>query len=463
MEFAILTDFGSTYTKMSCVELDCGHVIATHKCPSTVQEDALIGLEECFATARKTLGENRFRNALKLSTSSAAGGLRIAVVGLTEAVSTIAGRNASFSAGAKIVFSGFGRLNEKDIEKIEQVSAEIFLLCGGYENGNTRDLLHNAEFLSKSRLTIPTVYAGNSAIANEVRELYKRANKECFIVENIIPAIGTLNTDPTAKIIRHLFMQRITNMKGIGEVRHKMDGPILPTPAAVLKAGELLSTGTANTEGIGSFMLADIGGATTDIYSFTENFSYSGAKVIGIPEPYAKRTVEGDMGMRESSGCLLHEVGRKKFAGLCGLSEAEADQAVEKRMGQKSWLADTEKEKETDRQIACSAVSISARRHAGNVRKEFNDGCRLIQRGKNLTEIKFVIGTGGVLANNDDAYDACILENVRRKESESDRILLPETVKTAVDRDYIFYAAGLLREYDEEAAIAIMKNSIGGL
>ena len=35
-------------------------------------------------------------------------------------------------------------------------------------------------------------------------------------------------------------------------------------------------------------MMADIGGATTDIYSFIENRSYEGAKQVGSPEPFAK-------------------------------------------------------------------------------------------------------------------------------------------------------------------------------
>lgn len=29
-----------------------------------------------------------------------------------------------------------------------------------------------------------------------------------------------------------------------------------------------------------------------------------------------------------------------------------------------------------------------------------------------------------------------------------------------IDRDYVFYAAGLLRDYDEETAMALMKASI---
>ena len=147
--------------------------------------------------------------------------------------------------------------------------------------------------------------------------------KECFTAENIILDVGMLNIGPTVDIIRDLFMHRITDMKGVGGVKSKLDGDIIPTPASVLAAGELLYRGTDRSEGIGPYMMADIGGATTDIYSFNENISYDGAKKAGLPEPAAKRTVEGDMGMRESSICLVVERGREKFAGECGITPEE--------------------------------------------------------------------------------------------------------------------------------------------
>src|SRR5699024_8565065 len=108
-------------------------------------------------TARATIGDENFKSALKLTTRSAAGGLRMAVVGLTKSLSIEAGRNASFSAGAKIVSSVAGLLTEKDIDIIEESRAEILLLCGGYEGGNTKGVIHNAKALSESKLSIPII------------------------------------------------------------------------------------------------------------------------------------------------------------------------------------------------------------------------------------------------------------------------------------------------------------------
>ncbi|MEY8297357.1 MAG: glutamate mutase L [Emergencia timonensis] len=460
MRYAILLDFGSTYTKIVCVDLSEKRVVLTDKFPSTVHTDAGISLQQCFEAAKCVIGDDDFGSALKLSTSSAAGGLRIAVSGLTKSLSIEAGRNASFGAGGKIVYTASGLISEKGLQGIEGSQAEILLLCGGYEGGNSKAVLHNAEVLADSSLNIPIIYAGNSRVAKDVRMLFAGRGKECFMAENIIPDVGVLNIEPTVAIMRDLFMNRITNMKGVGKVKKLLDGPIIPTPAAVLAAGQLLCLGTETEPGIGPYMMADIGGATTDIYSFIENRSYEGAKQVGSPEPFAKRTVEGDMGMRESSVCLVKEVGEENFARKCCITKEHLRDAIENRITDRKYIAEIETEKEIDLQIACSAVEISARRHAGYAAKEFHDGCRLVQHGKNLTEIKTVIGTGGILVNNLQAAPR-ILQNVRARPSKAETVLLPSDVKTFVDEDYVFFAAGLLSDYDQEAALAIMKNSIG--
>ena len=55
----------------------------------------------------------------------------------------------------------------------------------------------------------------------------------------------------------------------------------MPTPAAVLAAGTLLSEGSATQKGLGKLMMVDVGGATTDVYSFNENKPYPGARLMG--------------------------------------------------------------------------------------------------------------------------------------------------------------------------------------
>ena len=53
-------------------------------------------------------------------------------------------------------------------------------------------------------------------------------------------------------------------------------------------------------------MVIDIGGATTDVRSACWGKpSIDSTPIVGLPEPFAKRTVEGDLGLRVSAIALL--------------------------------------------------------------------------------------------------------------------------------------------------------------
>ena len=119
MKYATLIDFGSTYTKVTCVDLPERRVVMTDKFPSTVHTDARIGLHQCFDAVEKVIGKEALQESLKLSSSSAAGGLRMAVVGLTPRLSITAGRNAAFGAGAKIMANFSGWMTDEDVAALE--------------------------------------------------------------------------------------------------------------------------------------------------------------------------------------------------------------------------------------------------------------------------------------------------------------------------------------------------------
>lgn len=458
MAHAILLDFGSTFTKVTVVDLKKRKIILTDKTPSTVHRDAMVGMNRCMDSVRRVLTEQEIREALKLASSSAAGGLKVAVVGLTRGLSLTAGRGAVFGAGAKILGSFWGVLQDEDIRKLEEMNLEILFFCGGYENGNETMLLQNAEKLAFSNLHIPIVYSGNQKAAGRIRQLMIMGHKECFLVDNILPSVGVMNAEPSQKVVRDLFMKRITNMKGLGEIKRGLDGMILPTPAAVLQAGELLSRGTENQKGMGSFLMADVGGATTDIYSFALNKTAEGAATAGVEEPYARRTVEGDMGMRESAICLLEATDPEVLAEEAGTDREDFIQALKHRAQNIDYIADSEKEYRIDQTIAKWAVKISARRHAGRLEDVCRGEIRSLQRGKNLTEVTRVIGTGGVLVNS--KCPGKILSQVLRDCRKEQNILLPESAETYIDSQYVLYAAGLLKDFDREAAMEIMKQSI---
>lgn len=456
--YVILIDFGSTYTKVAVADMKANKLIKTDNFSSTVSYDARIGLQQCFDSARQAIGEEEFEKALKLSSSSAAGGLRMGVIGLSKTLSLEAGRNAAFGAGAKILKTCSGLLRDEDLNELQKLPLEILLFCGGYEGGNTSVMLSNAMRLAKSSINIPIIYAGNSEIIPEIRRIFTMNHKEFYMVRNIIPDVGQLEKAQVEDIIRNVFLERIINMKGLDKVSTMLDKMVMPTPAAVLYGGELLSKGTTNHKGLGDLIIVDVGGATTDIHSYGHQVPYEGAKIVGVSESYVKRTVEGDLGMRESSNSLSSEIGIDKMCSQVGCSKEEIISIIEKWITQNRELAKSDIELNVDHALASGAVELSSRRHAGRIEHVSSAGLKTVQHGKNLSNVKTIIGTGGPIIFSQDPLN--ILSKILRIKSKEPDVLLPEEAKFHLDKDYVLFAGGLLREVDEDAAFLLMKNSL---
>ncbi|WP_369522231.1 glutamate mutase L, partial [Eubacterium callanderi] len=73
-------------------------------------------------------------------------------------------------------------------------------------------------------MSCPVIYGGNSQVAQEIRAKLLQNKKECFQAPNIIPLVGVLDIDVAEEIIRHLFMNRIVDMKGLGDIIKLVDG-----------------------------------------------------------------------------------------------------------------------------------------------------------------------------------------------------------------------------------------------
>lgn len=459
MQCVVLVDFGSTYTKAAVLEKEQAKVIYTTKYPSTVKTDASVALEQCLRDIENIIGTVALSQAEIHASSSAAGGLRMAVVGLTERLSVSAGKNLAYGSGAKIVSVTAGMLEKDDVEGLSDNPLEMILFCGGYENGNTTVLLHNARMLAAGKFSCPVIYGGNSLVAKEVRQILKAAGKECFLIPNIIPEVGKLETAKGETMIRDLFMDRITNMKGLSKVKAIVGEEIIPTPKAVLEAGHLLSTGCGSQKGYGNLMIVDIGGATTDIHSYGEHLPGKGARLVGAKEPYAKRTVEGDLGMRESSDALLKDGLAEKMLQEQGVERKVLEKSIRKRMDNTEFLPDSPWEERLDEIIACYGAATAARRHVGKLKPTLGKGSGMLQEGKNLSDVQLVIGTGGPIINskNPDTILNKVVKTVNRTD---EFLLLPEKASFLVDSDYILYAAGILSQYDRELAFRVMEHSL---
>lgn len=378
--------------------------------------------------------------------------------GLVPELTSEAAKLASLGAGAKAVGMYSFELTEDDIEEIKNLSPDIFLLTGGTDGGNSECILHNAKALSEIKPEFPIVIAGNRSAAKECERILEGC--EVYVCPNVMPKFGVLNIEPTQKQIREIFLNKIISAKGLSKASELLSDIMMPTPSAVLQAMELLSKGCEGEMGIGELLAVDVGGATTDIYSIADGMpEHMNTVYKGLPEPYAKRTVEGDIGMRYSIGGIIDAAGIKKVSSLSSLSEERVCELVEYLKANTDKVPNGDSELEAlDFALASCAIEEAVSRHAGTITETFTMmGQTFVQEGKNLTKVKQIVVTGGSLIHTKrtEQIAAHALFNPAQPQS-----LRPRCADVWVDRTYILAAMGLLSSYYPQAALRIMKKEL---
>jgi len=451
----LLIDFGSTFTKVSAADLQSGEIIGTAAAYTTVETDVGEGLAAALSELRRRTGPLRFD--ARLACSSAAGGLRMVASGLVPALTAEAAKVAALGAGAKVVKVYSYELTDEDVEQIARAKPDIFLLTGGTDGGNRECILHNAEMLAGCEAEFPILLAGNRSCAAQCEKLL--SGREVYRCENVMPALGKLNVEPVGRRIRELFLRKIVHAKGLSREAGLISGIMMPTPAAVLRGVELLAKGTGAQPGLGELVAVDLGGATTDVYSMAEGApTRENTLIKGLPEPWAKRTVEGDIGMRYSAAGVLEAVGAQRLASLSGLEPGAVEEMVAQIEKNPSTLPDTPRQAALDFALASAAVEVAMTRHAGSIEEHYTPtGQVWLQTGKDLTRVGTLIATGGALIHNKDA--AKIAAHALRSPA-APQSLRPKAARILIDRRYILSAAGLLSGEYPEAAMAIMNKEL---
>jgi uncharacterized protein (TIGR01319 family) len=453
----LLIDFGSTYTKITAVDVEQEQVLGTARGITTVETDIMDGLNQALAALTAKTGKLEFEKVL--ACSSAAGGLKMIAVGLVPEMTAEAAKRAALGAGAKVLKVFTHELNEYEIEEIAGLKPDIILLAGGTDGGNQKVILHNARMLAELGLDVPVVVAGNKSVAPAVVKILSEKLSVVRPTENVMPKLDELNIEPARAVIRDIFLKRITEAKGLNRANKMVDRMVMPTPAAVLRAAELLSQGAGKEPGLGDLMVVDIGGATTDVYSIAKGDpTVGGVNLKGLAEPFGKRTVEGDLGMRYSAGALLKAAGAELIAEFAGVTEAEAAAYVLKVEADIDYLPQTEAEARIEIAMGKACVRLGADRHVGHLTSYFTPmGSTFVQQGKDLTKVTAVIGTGGVIVNNPEPEE--ILKGILFDEADP-LVLKPKEARFPIDKEYIMSAMGLLGEEYPQVAVRMMKKYI---
>jgi hypothetical protein len=439
----LVAEIGSTITKLSgFAGMDTarpaflGQGIAL---TSVSEGDVTIGLERAGRDLRTRCNVKTGelgRDVEFLAVSSAAGGLRMTVHGLTRDMTLKAAREASLGAGAVVVYTTAGAITTDDASRIKDHGPKLILLSGGVDYGERDIIVNNARVLaSMGASEIPVIYAGNVATADDVTQIFTDAGMEVFVTENVYPGIDELNVGPTRAIIQEVFARHIVTAPGMERIKEIAAGPVIPTPGAVLSAAEILY------HEIGDLVAVDVGGATTDVHSVTEG-SEKLAAITVSPEPLAKRTVEGDLGVYINARHIIEQ----------------SDGAVGD-IRDVTPLPDTESERERIVVLTRWAVDLAIWRHAGAIKVSYGAyGKSEIVEGRDLTRVNYLVGTGGALTRLGGGAE--ILKTIRR-DPHKRKLLPPAEARALIDADYIMASAGIIGRRHRDAAAHLLMASVG--
>ncbi|RLP10077.1 glutamate mutase L [Propionibacterium australiense] len=444
MRTVVTLEIGSTITKANAFELTDGLLdhVGQGFAPTSVSDgDVGIGVDAALDAMRAQLAGDGRRLDLDAAeifvNSSAAGGLRMSVHGLTRGMTARAAKEAALGAGAIVGQITVGAIDDYDLEDLRELDPNIVLLAGGVDHGEKQIVIDNARKLAGAGLSAPVVYAGNAAVRRRVQDIFAATGTQLMCADNVFPDVDVLRIEPVRALIHEVFNEHITRAPGMARLAELSSYEILPTPGAVLLATEIFA------ETMGDALVIDVGGATTDIHSVTDGSPEWTSRSID-PEPRAKRTVEGDLGVYVNAHQIAAMVGdpdeQERFRFLRAIPSDEQEAAVTR------WL--------TER-----AVEAGIRRHAGTITDLFTPtGKKQIVRGKDLTAVQWVVGTGGALTKVDGG--AQILAGIRL--GAGDRLLPPPEAAILIDRDYRFSALGTVAQSHPEEVAATFEAWVAG-
>ncbi len=446
----LVAEIGSTTTIVNAFDglgSTTPRFVAQGKAPTTVMDgDVRIGLQNAVDDLLLNTGEHALTYDRMLASGSAAGGLRMTVHGLVRDMTVRAAEAAALGAGAIIVQTTAGKMNEFDLEDLSVSRPNLILLAGGTDYGERETAVYNMRVLAESKIKTPVIYCGNIQNRTIIKRIAEENGIPLSVADNVYPRLDELNVESVRKVIHAMFEKHIVNAPGMEHIRDMVNGSILPTPGSVMLASQLLY------DEIGDLAVIDIGGATTDVHSVTDG-SPEIVSMMTSPEPKAKRTVEGDLGLYINAHNLVDRIGMETLDRELGIDTASVMQYYLPIPQSTNQFRLTER-------LCLEAGLVALDRHAGKLRHLYTpQGRRTIAEGKDLTSIKWIVGTGGALTRL--PHHESILRTIADcNKSKMQLLPSPGNVRVLFDNDYIMASIGVLSKEDPESALRLMKESI---
>ncbi len=445
----LIAEIGSTTTLVNAFDaLDSSPAFLGQgqAATSVLGGDVRVGLNAAVDDLKRKLNTPELCWSRMLASSSAAGGLRMCVHGLVYDMTVRAAEAAALGAGAVIRQTTAGRITNQDMAEQRRIRPNLVLLAGGTDYGERDTALYNARVLAQEGTGAPVLYAGNIQNRTAIERIFSEADIRLYTAENVYPKLDALNIEPTRRCIHEAFERHIVEAPGMTHIRDMVDGAILPTPGAVMEAAMLLYGS------LGDLMVIDIGGATTDVHSVTEGSEELMQFAVG-PEPFNKRTVEGDLGLYVNAHHLVDMLDAAALSRELGID-------VPAVLKEYRPIPDTPQQLLLTERLCLEAGRIALRRHAGKLRYIYMpEGRKTVAEGKDCTRVRLVVATGGALTRLEH-HERLLREITDLNVNGAMLFPKPNETRLAFDRDYTMASLGVLSRENPSAALTLMKRSL---
>jgi len=469
INFILATDCGSTTTKAILISRQGTEyrLDVRGEAPTTVEapfEDVTVGVRNAIAEVEELSNrqllddgghlirpaQNGAGTDVYVSTSSAGGGLQIAVVGLVRRMTAESAQRAALGAGAivmDVLALDDGRRPHERIERLRRLRPDMILISGGVDGGEERRVVAMAEVVAAAKpqprlgsgFQLPVIYAGNVEARPHIAETLQDATA-LTMVDNLRPTLEQENLAPARAEIQEEFLRHVMSQApGYSKLMQWVDADIMPTPAAV---GDIMQQIAAD-EGI-NIVGVDIGGATTDVFS--------------VFEGVFNRTVSANLGMSYSITNVVAEAGLDNILRWVSgqVEAADLENRIRNKMIRPTTVPQWLEGLKLEQAIAREALRLAFEQH-----KQLATGLKGVQQERDIADafqqtrageetlvdmmrLDLLVGSGGTLSHAPRRIQAAMML--------IDGFAPEGVTRLAVDSIFMMPQLGVLAQVHPQAA-----------